>query len=252
MLHYYGDLTSEEIAEAARADAILVLPAGCTEQQGPHLPVDVDSFLVTTLVSEAAGLAQQEDIRVYVLPTLPYGPAYEHMAFPGTISLTAETHARVVGEILDSLVEHGFRRLVVAEGCGGHQLYHACLEARARARKQGKKVLVWRIPAGGEAWVPLLEKVFGERPLDIHAGEVATSILLYLRPEAVRREKLAKPDQKPFSGNLTWFAEELSDSGAAGDPRRASAEAGRRLVDGIVHLCLEQFRQIAATPIRDR
>jgi creatinine amidohydrolase len=249
---HYADLTSEEIAEAARADAILVLPVGCTEQQGPHLPVDVDSFLITAFVSEAAGLAQQEDIKVYVLPTLPYGPAEEHMAFPGTISLSAETHARVVGDILDSLVEHGFRRLVVAEGCGGHQLYHACLEARARGRKQGKKVLVWRIPAGGDAWVPLLTEVFGERPLDIHAGEVATSILLCLRPDSVRRDKLAKPAQKLFSGNLTWFAEGLSDSGAGGDPRRASAEAGRKLVDGIVHLYLEQFRQIAATPISDR
>ena len=249
MSYYYADLTSEEIAEAARADAIVVLPTGCTEQQGPHLPVDVDSFLVTTLVSKAAGLAEQEDIKVYVLPTLPYGPAEEHMAFPGTISLSAETHARVVREILDSLVEHGFRRLVVAEGCGGHQLYHACLKARARARKQGKKVLVWRIPAGGDAWVPLLKEVFGERPLDTHAGQVATSILLCLRPEAVRREKLAKPDQKLFSANLTWFAEELSDSGAGGDPRRASAKAGRKLVDGIVQLYLEQFRQVAATPI---
>ena len=246
---YYADLTSEEVAEAARADAILVLPTGCTEQQGPHLPVDVDSFLITTFVSEAARLAQQEDIKVYVLPTLPYGPAEEHMAFPGTISLSAETHGRVVGEILDSLVHHGFRRLVVAEGCGGHQLYHACLQARSRARKQGKKVLVWRIPAGGEAWVPLLTEVFGERPLDFHAGEVATSINLCLRPDSIRRKKLAKPEQKLFSGNLTWFAEELSDSGTGGDPRRASAEAGRRLVDGIVHLYLEQFRQVAATRI---
>lgn len=249
MSHYYADLTSEEVSEAARADAILVLPTGCTEQQGPHLPIDVDSFLITAFVSEAARLAQQEGIKVYVLPTLPYGPAEEHMAFPGAISISAETHARIVGEILDSLVEHGFRRLVVAEGCGGHQLYHACLEARARARKQGKRVLVWRIAAGGEAWAPLVTEVFGERPLDFHAGEVATSINLYLRPEAVRQEKLAKPVQKFFGGNLVWFAEELSDSGGGGDPRRASAEAGRKLVNGIVHLYLEQFRTIAATPI---
>ncbi|MDP2949120.1 MAG: creatininase family protein [Chloroflexota bacterium] len=246
---YYADLTSEEIADAARADAIVVLPAGCTEQQGPHLPVDVDSFLISTFVSEAARLAQQEGIRVYVLPTLPYGPAEEHMAFPGTISISAETHARIVGEILDSLVAHGFRRLVVAEGCGGHQLYHACLEARARARNQGKKVLVWRLAAGGEAWVPLVTEVFGERPLDFHAGEVATAIALYLRPEGVRQEKVAKPDQKFSGGNLTWFAGELSDSGGGGDPTRASAEAGQKLVEGIAQLYLGQLRAIAATPL---
>ncbi len=246
---YYADLTSEEIAEAAKADAIVVLPTGCTEQQGPHLPVDVDSFLITAFVSEAAKLAWQEGIGVYVLPALPYGPAEEHMAFAGSISIGAETHARIVRDILESLIEHGFQRLVVAEGCGGHQLYHACLEIRARARQQGTKILISRIAAGGEAWAPLVTEVFGERPLDFHAGEVATSINLHLRPEAVRQDKLSEPDQKFFGGDLAWFADELSDSGGGGDPRKASAEAGQKLFEGIVQLYLERFRTIAGTPI---
>jgi len=246
----YSDLTSDEIRHAAQADAVLVLPVGCTEQQGPHLPVDNDSFLISAFVTGAARLAQQEGIRVYLLPLLPYGPAEEHMAFPGTISISAEMHARLVGEVLDSLVAHGFRRLVVAEGCGGHQLYHACLEARARARQQGKDVMVWRIPAGGEAWLPLVREVFGEAPPDFHAGQVSTSINLFLRPEAVRRDKLTKPDQRsPGGPHLAWFADELTETGAAGDPRKASAEAGRRLVDGIVQLYLEHLRAAAAMPL---
>jgi len=229
----------------------LVLPVGCTEQQGPHLPLDTDTFLITAFVTEAAKLAQQEGIRAYVLPPLPFGPAQEHMAFPGTLSISAETHARLVGEVLDSLVAHGFRRLVVAEGCGGHQLYHACLEARARARQQGKEVMVWRIPAGGDAWLSLVREVFGDDvSSDFHAGEVATSINLYLRPEAVRRDKLVKPNQRWHGGpHLAWFADELTDTGAGGDPGKASAEAGRKLVEGIVQLYLEHLRTAAATPI---
>lgn len=246
---YYADLTSQEIAEAAKADAIVVLPTGCTEQQGPHLPVDVDSFLITSFLSEAANLAWQEGIEVYVLPALPYGPAEEHMAFAGSISIGSETHARMVRDVLESLIEHGFRRLVVAEGCGGHQLYHACLEVRARARQQRTKVQVWRIPAGGLAWVPLVTEVFGEPLADFHAGEVATSLNLYLRPEAVREGKLTTSDQKSLGEDLAWFADELSASGGGGDPRRASAEAGRTLFEGIVQLYLERFRAIAGTPI---
>lgn len=247
---HYAELTSEEIAEAAKADAIAVLPTGCTEQQGPHLPVDVDSFLITSFVSEAAKLAWQEGIRVYVLPALPYGPAEEHMAFAGTISIAAETHARLVRDILESLIEHGFRRLVVAEGCRGHQLYHACLEVRARARQQGTKVQVWRIPAGGQEWVPLATEVFGKPPADFHAGEIATSINLYLRPEAVREDKIPGPGEKAVGGlGEPRFADELTPSGASGDPRRASAEAGRKLFEGIVQLYLQRFRAIAGTPI---
>ncbi len=247
---YYADLTSPEIAEAAKPDAIVVLPTGCTEQQGPHLAVDVDSFLITSFVSEAAKLAGQEGIMVYVLPTLPYGPAEEHMAFAGSISIGAETHARMVRDVLESLIEHGFRRLVVAEGCGGHQLYHACLEVRARARQQGTKVRVWRIPAGGQAWVPLITEVFGELPADFHAGEIATSINLYLRPEAVREDRIPKPGQTATRAQAEpWFIDEFTTSGASGDPRLASAEAGRKLFEGIVQLYLERFRGIAETPI---
>jgi creatinine amidohydrolase len=247
---YYADLTSEEVAEAARADPIVVLPTGCTEQQGPHLPVDVDSFLITAFFSEAAKLAWREGIRVYVLPALPYGPAEEHMSFAGTISIAAETHARMVRDILESLIEHGFRRLVVAEGCGGHQLYHACLEVRARARQQRAKIRVWRIPAGGQAWVPLIAEVLGEPAVDYHAGEIVTSINLYLRPGAVREDSIPRPGQRAIGGpGEPWFADELTASGASGEPSRASAEKGRKLFEGIVQLYLERFRAIAGTSI---
>ena len=51
---------------AAMAHTVAILPIGSTEQHGPHLPVEVDSLLVTEVARRAALKA---DAPVLVLPT---------------------------------------------------------------------------------------------------------------------------------------------------------------------------------------
>ena len=68
---WFDKLTSPEIDALDRDRTILVLPTGCTEQQGPHLPVDVDTFQVELFLTEAARRAREEGIAVYLLPTIP-------------------------------------------------------------------------------------------------------------------------------------------------------------------------------------
>jgi creatinine amidohydrolase/Fe(II)-dependent formamide hydrolase-like protein len=50
----FGDMTFEEIRDAAAAGAIAVVPTGCTEQQGPHLAVDNDTWFAEALTNAAA------------------------------------------------------------------------------------------------------------------------------------------------------------------------------------------------------
>ncbi|MBI4300241.1 MAG: creatininase family protein [Chloroflexi bacterium] len=244
----YEELTYEELAQAARENYLVVLPAGCTEQQGPHLPANADTFLLTLNLTNAAKKLREEGVNVLLLPALPYGPAWEHMAFGGTISISYETHIRIVTEILDSLVQQGFRRLVVAEACGGHHLHPAAMEARYHARQAGKSVAIWRIPAGGRAWRPLLKEAFGYMPRDFHAGALMTSIYMYARPEAVRRDKLGKWDQGSIDSMLAWFTEETSPNGS-GDPSGASAEAGERLASLLCEWYYGHLKRMATLAI---
>jgi len=44
----YGDLSYQGIRHLTRDDTVAVLPLGCTEQQGPHLPVDFDTWFADT------------------------------------------------------------------------------------------------------------------------------------------------------------------------------------------------------------
>jgi creatinine amidohydrolase len=245
---WFDKLTSREVDGLDRERTILVLPTGCTEQQGPHLPIDADTYQVTLFLSEAACRARSEGIAAYLLPPLPYGPAEEHMAFPGTISLSFETHHRVVKEVLHSLARHGFRRLLVAMGCGGHHCMPAAMEVRAELRQAGSEAKVWCI-GPGSAYYEIARQVFDWDPVDIHAGEFPTSLFLLKRPDDVRRDRLATG--RPFDADAVpdaWFADELDPQGFAGDPRQASAELGERLLEGVVSYWLGELRRIAATP----
>lgn len=132
----FGDLTFEEIREEITAGAIAVVPMGCTEQQGPHLPVDFDSWFAETLASEGSERAsEQHGIRSLVLPTLPFGPTPEHVNFgAGYVDLPAQQHDAILVAVLGSLFDQGFSKVVVWRGCGGHDLSGAVGRGIERSR----------------------------------------------------------------------------------------------------------------------
>ena len=71
----YGDLTYEEIRERAVQGWLAVVPTGCTEQQGPHLPVDIDTWFVEHVSWAASEKASfDHGVRSLVLPAIPFGP----------------------------------------------------------------------------------------------------------------------------------------------------------------------------------
>ena len=86
--------------EYLKRDDRAVLPLGSTEQHA-YLSLSVDSILSERLAVEAA-----EPLGVPVFPVLAYGIAPYFRAFPGTITLRAETFLRVVRDILDAMAEH--------------------------------------------------------------------------------------------------------------------------------------------------
>ena len=75
----YDSLTYLEIRDRADEDWLAVVPTGCTEQQGPHLPVGFDTWFAETLMLAAAERAAQlSGVRALVLPAIPFGPTSEH------------------------------------------------------------------------------------------------------------------------------------------------------------------------------
>ena len=235
----YAEMSWVEVREAIEKDTIAILPTGCIEQHGPHLPLDCDAASPEKAVGRAC---REHGLSAVVLPVLPYGPAIEHMSFPGTISLSQETHLRVVREIVASLLQHGFRRIVIIRGCGGHLgLEAAVYELWSQQRRQGHDVFIEVAPifAGMEEVQAVAQRLFPNCQ-DVHAGEGETSMVLATRPHLVAMERVPQTrSQAPPHGSWWARAEEISENGAAGEPRRASAEAGRELLAALEQSLVE-------------
>ena len=102
------------VEEYLRRDDRCVLPLGSTEQHA-YLSLSVDSILAERLAVEAA-----EPLGVPVFPVMAYGITPYFRAFPGTITLRAQTYLSVVRDILDSIRDHGFKRILIVNGHGGN------------------------------------------------------------------------------------------------------------------------------------
>ena len=91
-----------------------VLPLGSTEQHA-YLSLATDSILAARVAAEAA-----EPLGVPVFPEIAYGITPNFSAYPGTVSLRVETLIAIVRDVLDSLSQQGFRRIVIVNGHGGN------------------------------------------------------------------------------------------------------------------------------------
>ena len=238
----FGDLTYREIRERAEAGWIAVVPTGCTEQQGPHLPVDFDTwFAETACLAAARQAAEKHGVKVLVLPAMPFGPTPEHRSYgSGCIHLPQEVHEALVSAILDSLAEQGFRRIVVWRGCGQHDLngvverFNVAHSGKSRAFQPSFPYrAIWR--RIGDPAVP-----------GGHADSFATSIALHLRPESVRVAQIPDPQNKPIDwGDPHLDFTRYSSTGVIGDPTHASAELGARLWHAVIEDVALTFKEIA-------
>jgi creatinine amidohydrolase len=103
-----------QVEEYLKADDRAVVPLGCTEQHA-YLSLSVDSTLAERVAVDAAAPSG-----VPVFPVQAYGITPYFLAYPGTVSLKAETYLRIVADILDSLRQTGFRRILFVNGHGGN------------------------------------------------------------------------------------------------------------------------------------
>ena len=100
--------------EYLRRDDRCVLPLGSTEQHA-YLSQSEDSIIAERLAVEAA-----EPLGVAVFPVLAYGITPYFRGFPGTVTVRVQTYLALVRDLLDSIAEHGFKRILIVNGHGGN------------------------------------------------------------------------------------------------------------------------------------
>jgi creatinine amidohydrolase len=245
----FGEMTYEEIHDAAEQGWPAVVPTGCTEQQGPHLPVDFDTWFAEQVCLAASEKADKNyGLKSVVLPAMPFGPTPEHAGYgSGYINIPKELHEALLGSILKSLREQGFKRIIVWRGCWQHDLR----EAVTRYNKESGKKSRAYLPAlpYHDIWM----RIGDPNNPGGHADSFTTSIMLYHRPELVRRSKIINPHHREVDWNDPDLDfSEYSHTGVIGDPTVANARLGEKLWEAIVEEAADILCTIAERKKRSR
>jgi creatinine amidohydrolase len=251
----WGECTWEQIAQAAKEDYIIILPLGAIEQHGPMLPVDVDARLAERYAVDSARRAREEHgLNVLVLPNLPYGQSCFHMKFPGTISFRYETYIAAIYDILRTVVDWGFRTIFISNGNGGneasidvatHKLMEELTRENSPARVYGP--VKWENPNWQKRWRQLAKDgLLPEETFGIHAAMTETAEMLADRPHLVVREKMVKAKLKRTSHpGYVCRTDELSETGAFGDPSLATPELGEALWKAFTATIVDELVRIS-------
>jgi len=229
----FGKLTYTEIKDAARSNWIIIVPTGCTEQQGLHLPVDFDTWLAENIWISASSLAAEKfNVDSLVLPPMPFGPTPEHIGYgAGYINISQELHECVYREVLQSLTDQGFKRIIIWQGCGQHQL--APMTESFIKNVPDVNVFIPESPFQ-RIWNDLV----GHDVPDGHAASFATSLSLFLRPDNVRNDQIQNIEfTMPDWSDPSLDFSKHSKSGTIGDLSVASTELGKKLWESLVIEC---------------
>lgn len=253
---YWQDMISREFRELPD-NTVAVLPVGAIEQHGPHLPVCVDSCINAGLLERALERAPA-DLPITALPIQSVGKSDEHIAYPGTLTLSANTLLNVLLDLGGSVARAGVRRLVLLNSHGGQP---QILDIVARELRRTHNLFVVCV-AWGRFGCP--EGLFSTTELKygIHGGDVETSLMCYLRPDLVQMDRaenfVSWPEemareykwlQAEGRVGFGWHAHDLHPAGACGDASGATAEKGRLVADQYIAGFLELMAEVARYPL---
>ena len=261
---FWADLSSRHFSHLASSavinQTVAVLPVAAIEQHGPHLPVSVDKTLVNGVI-DAALPHLPDSLPVLFMPTQQVGKSNEHIRYPGTLTLSAQTLISVWTELGACVARAGIKKLLLFNSHGGQV---SVMDIVARDLRTAHDLIVF-----SSNWytLPLGEEVMNlftpaEHRFGIHAGDMETSMMLALREKYVdmkqaqhfhtQAEERAK--NYPLLGNGTtakmgWQIQDYNPYGAAGDASLATAAKGHAVIDAAGLQLARLLQEISSLPL---
>jgi creatinine amidohydrolase len=210
---------------------IAILPWGATEPHNYHLPFCTDVIESEYIASESARRAAEQGASVVVLPSIPYGVNTGQMDLHMTMNMNPSTQAAVLKDIVESLSGHKIPKLVILNSHGGNDFKQMIRELQPKFPDVFLCTVNW--------WQIADQREIFEKK-DDHAGEMETSVMLAIAPDLVLPlSEAGSGETMPFKMKAlrerwAWtprkWTQATVDTGA-GDPRKATAEKGRKYLE---------------------
>ncbi len=245
MIQYYSDLTCLEMERLDRVRTVVLIPLGATEQHGSQAPLGTDALIAGAMPEYLRRELERvdPDYPMLIFPVIPVGFSVEHLQFCGSISFKPDTYYHLLYDITESLARHGFKKLVFLVCHGGNR---PVVDTLARQARADLGILPFVLSSGAFFHPDVQATISKGNTFDFHGGEMETSMVMAIRPSAVKLEyseagyKTAYEGKKAirFSGEhaLTWMGEDFTTKdgrpiGIGGDPAGATAEKGRIILE---------------------
>lgn len=220
------ECTMEFFEKQRQSIRCVVIPCGSVEEHGPHLPLGTDTLHAVALAGEVA-----RRMPVWAAPPLWYGLCRSSSQHPGTVGIRSATLRALVMDVVESFYRQGMRSVVVLSGHAGGTHMATLVDAGEELMERFpdlKMAVCSVLDIGRTAWTSIQET-----PKDSHAGEVETSLMLHLYPQWV--QGTAEEAYPEFPEHiLVRNKRNYWPTGVWGNPRVASPEKGRRLMDASV------------------
>ncbi|TDC75978.1 creatininase family protein [Actinomadura sp. 7K507] len=256
-----AELTWHEVDRAARSGAVLLWAFGVIEQHGPHLPTGTDVYLPGARLRAVRELLAERGVEALIVPPYYWGVNVVSGAFPASYSVRPELIREVMVDLLGGMARDGFRHVFCFSGHGDalhNRTVHdgirsACERTAANASFVTEPALARRI--GLDLDDPYLtlsgpDEPPPDGPVDVHAGNWETSLMMHTNPDLVREEVRARLEPSGLGPRelAVWrrgfeHARRVTPDGYLGDPAAADAGEGHRIhastaeqaADAIVH-----------------
>lgn len=231
----WDQLTSKQLEELDR-NIPVILNIAATEQHGAHLPVATDR-----LIGEYFTLRLNEEMedKVLILPAVSIGCSDHHMAFGGSISLQHTTFASLVKDIVNSVLNHGFLKVILLNSHGGNQgIMQVIVEQLGYENPQAHIIGATWWNLAKQELLEITETGLGGTG---HACEFETSLMKMIAPQLVHESLI----QQGANASTFEFAEgdmlhgskvsyyrtmmSMTSNGVYGNPIRSSSEKGMRI-----------------------
>ena len=112
----WENLREEEFAKAIEeSKGVCVMPIGCHEMHGQHLPVNTDVLIADYVAKKAAEIEP-----VCVFPAFDFGDIQGIHGHKGTVMLTVETLQWYMTELCREIARNGFKKIIILNAHGGN------------------------------------------------------------------------------------------------------------------------------------
>ncbi len=224
-----------------------VLPWGATEAHNYHLPYGTDIIEAEAIGTESARIAWENGVKLVVLPAIPFGVNTGQHDVKLDINMNPSTQMLVLTDVIEVLNRHKIFKLIILNSHGGNDF-------KPMIRELGLKFPNMFISSCD--WFRSLDQKIYFENRDDHAGEMETSLLLYLRPELVlplteagegnaRKFKFTAIREGWAWAERQWT--KVTDDTGVGNPKKATAEKGEKYFKAVTEKVANYFTDVART-----